>query len=273
MKNYIKEIVILLALSLILLLVFFRVNSFGANVTDNNSGNSGYILINTGTGQGHRGTWINPDTWTPIVDLNNSLTTETNNRINADIAEIEARVSGDNVLQNNINTETSNRILADKKLKNKINKVNKESIVRDNVLQQNINNETNERIMGDNNLNQRINNQQGQIDNLGNRVNKLYETQYNIEGVIRILDTKKTITEIYSTYDVRHSRQVAIGLRFTYKLGKSYLEKENDKINARLDKIEKQLGNTTIIEKTLDNRGKVRSMRISDGQLVIEGKY
>jgi hypothetical protein len=171
------------------------------------------------------------------ITLSNSITAETNNRI-----------GGDNLLQDNINTEQFDRISMGNNLTTNINSETTNRISANNVLQGNINNEATTRYNADNTLQNNINSVSNRVDNLDHKVNKLYETQYNVEGVIRVLDTKKTTTEIYSTYDVRHSREVAIGVRFTYKLGESYQDKINKQSDLRLQNLEAQLSTPEVKE-------------------------
>jgi hypothetical protein len=230
--------------------------------------------------------------------LDNKINTETTNRKQADKVlqgnintEAKQRKLADKQLQNNINTETQDRktadkvekkarILGDKKLQNNINVVDTNSKSRDNILQENINTETIGRINGDNFLNSRINDTNMVVDshsktlqNHENRINTLEETQYNIEGVLRILDTKKTTIEIYNTYDTGHSRNVAVGVRVTYKLGKSYQDKVNEKTEVRLTNLEKSIGNSPIITKVVDTKGNTKSISISANGLSINGDF
>jgi len=56
-----KILIIVIGGLILSILLFIYVGlSFGANVTDTAGGNKGYILVNDGTGQGHRGTWTDP---------------------------------------------------------------------------------------------------------------------------------------------------------------------------------------------------------------------
>ena len=207
------------------------------------------------------------------------------------------RIGGDYLLQDNIDTETTARIKGDNKLHNEIvdetndrktaDKVEKKArILGDKKLQNNINTETTGRINGDNFLNNRINDtnivvdshsktlqdHENRISNLNGRVGDLEATQYNVEGVLRILDTKKTTIEIYNTYDTAHSREVAVGVRVTYKLGKSYQDKVNEKTEVRLSNLEKQIGNSPIITKVVEN-GKTKSISISENGLAVSGDF
>jgi cell division septum initiation protein DivIVA len=56
-------------------------------------------------------------------------------------------------------------------------------------------------------------------------------------------------------------------------IGNSYLDRENKKINTRLDRLEQKVGGATIIERTIDKKGVVRSISISQGQLAVSGEF
>ena len=221
-----------------------------------------------------------------VIRLDGRIDTETFDRIGGDYllqdnidTETTARIKGDNKLHNEIVDETNDRKTADKVEK-------KARILGDKKLQNNINTETTGRINGDNFLNSRINDtnivvdshsktlqdHENRISNLNGRVGDLEATQYNVEGVLRILDTKKTTIEIYNTYDTAHSREVAVGVRVTYKLGKSYQDKLNEKTEARLFNLEKQIGNSPIITKVVEN-GKTKSISISANGLAVSGNF
>jgi len=123
-------------------------------------------------------------------------------------------------------------------------------------------------------FNSYVNNRQdNQLQDHENRINALEETQYNVESAVRILDTKKTTLEIYNTYDIRHSREIAIGIRVIYKLGKSYQDRVNEKIETRLSNLEKTLDNSPIITKVVDIKGNTKSVRITENGLKIEGGF
>lgn len=144
--------------------------------------------------------------------LQNNINTETIDRINADAQEVENRVAGDNQLQNNIDIVNNDQTDWNKKQDVKIKEFN------------NI-----------------IDNHSNTLNNHEERINRLEETKYLIEANIRVADTKKTTVEIFNSYDVRHNANFATGVRFTWKMGKSYEEKLIEDQNARLARIEKEL--------------------------------
>jgi hypothetical protein len=237
--------------------------------------------------------------------LGNRITKETSQRKTADIklnnkinTETTDRKKADKVLQGNINTETKQRKLADKQLQNNINtetqdrktadKVEKKArILGDKKLQNNIDTETTGRINGDNFLNNRVNDtnmvvdshsktlqdHEQRISNLNGRVGKLERTQVNIRTEVKFIREKHLEVGVYSTYSTTRSVCSEVGVNIVFPIGESYLDRENKKINARLDNIDKQLGNSTVITKTLDSKGNTKSLQISQGQLSVGGGF
>jgi len=120
------------------------------------------------------------------------------------------------ISNSSLETEINNRINADTELLGNINEVKNKNVEQDGEI---------------NNI-KLVNNEQDR------KIKELSETKYNLELVIRLLETRKTILEIYNTYDVRHNNNVAIGLRFTYKLGKSYQDKVIEELDKKLKKLE-----------------------------------
>jgi hypothetical protein len=124
-----------------------------------------------------------------------------------------------------------------------------------------------------NRLDDKNNEQDNRLNNLDKRVSRLEETKYLFETVLRLTDTAKTRIEIFDSYDVRHGQNFAIGVRFTYKMGKSYEEKMIEKTNKRIDKIEARLGIMPILEKVVDEKGNVKSISISSNGASVSGKF
>jgi hypothetical protein len=256
----------------IFLLFFLVTEACSATVTDNNRGTNGYILVNNGTGQGHQGTWTNPNNLPAIVDLNKALNTEIDNRL-----------FGDKTLQSNLDTETNKRKDADNNLQNNINTADTNSKRRDTILQNNIDNEANTRSSADTSLQSNINNVDdkhtswnnkqdtsisnlnSKVDDLDSRVGKLEKTQYVAETEVRIYDNKHFTIKPFIRQNFTRSKLDTVGIRFTIKIGQSYeeklIEETNVKISrteARLERIEKKLGQPAYIEKTIikDIKGK-----------------
>jgi hypothetical protein len=292
MRKITDNILFIIGLLVIAFILLFFSNAYAANVTDNNRGTNGYILVNNGTGQGHQGTWTDPNNLPAIVDLNKALNTE-----------IDDRLFGDKTLQTNLDTEINKRTNADNSLQNNINTVDTNSKGRDTALQNNIDTEANTRSSADtslqsnisnvddkqtswnnkqdtsissiNKINDRqdtsINNLNNAVDNLDNRVNKLEQTQYVAEAEFRVFDSKRLTIKPFIRQNFTRSKLDTVGVRFTIKLGESYEEKEIaktnvkvDNINSRLVAIEKRLGQPAYIEKTIikDNKGRTTKTSI-----------
>jgi hypothetical protein len=89
-----------------------------------------------------------------------------------------------------------------------------------------------------NDLTNKINSNTSNINSLNNRVNQLEETQYIIGGEVRVYDSKKWQVKTFVDYTTTRQTVDRIGVRFTYKIGQSFEEKELSKLNARLNKLE-----------------------------------
>jgi hypothetical protein len=199
---------------------------------------------------------------TEVIRLDGRIDTETTDRI-----------LGDNLLQNNLNTETKQRKKADRRLNRKINKVDKESIIRDdierterivndNILQNNINTETSQRIVGDTNLNNKINDTNGRINSVSKRVSDLEATQYVVRGELKFIRERHLEVGVYGEYNVGRSTCSEIGLNIVIPIGKSYIDRELDKNNSRLVKLEALLGTPEVqegIEQAKMNKIKVNT--------------
>jgi hypothetical protein len=81
------------------------------------------------------------------------------------------------------------------------------------------------RNVADTNLNTMDTTLQNSLNNQQDQIRQLEKTQYQVEGAIRILDTRKTSVELFDSYDVRRKHNNRVGLKLTFKLGKSYEEK------------------------------------------------
>ena len=218
------------------------------------------------------------------VKLGNRITNETNSRIQADTKEKQQRIAGDKKLDNKINTETKDRKSADKVLQNNINTETKERksadkteksarILGDKKLQTNIDNEATTRATVDTTLQNNINSTNSRIDDVSNRVSKLEKTQYVIKTELKFIREKRLEVGVYTEYNVGRNVCSEVGLNIVIPIGDSYLDRENKKINSRLDRLEQKVGGATIIERTLDKKGKVKSISISQGQLAVNGEF
>jgi hypothetical protein len=100
------------------------------------------------------------------------------------------------------------------------------------------------------------------IDGLDKRVSALEATQYVIEGVVRVYDSKRLTIAPFVRQNLNRNKIDTVGLRFTIKLGKSYEEKVLEKQEARLQKLEAIGGRKTIVEKSFDSKGHLTGVRV-----------
>jgi hypothetical protein len=95
--------------------------------------------------------------------------------------------------------------------------------------------------------------------------------QYKAGVGLRIFDTKRTQGEIAYYRDFNNQANEIVA-KITIKLGSSYEEREIAKTNSRLDRLEKQIGNSPIITKVVEN-GKTKSISISANGLAVSGDF
>lgn len=197
----------------IIILIFGLIgNAYCSNVTDSANGNKGNILINNGSGKGHQGNWVN------IKDVP-ELKGETGAQGIQGIAGVDG-LNGKDVDPTTVND-----------LKN-----------TDNTLSTNIKSESSQRIKADNILQNNINSTNSRIDDTNNRVRQLEKTQVIVGGEIRVFDSRKWQVNLFTDFSTTRSTVDRTGIKFIYKLGSSYEEKEIAKFNKRLDNIEKNNG-------------------------------
>jgi len=105
--------------------------------------------------------------------------------------------------------------------------------------QADIANETSARMAGDAAL-------QGQVDGLNvrtqdsaNRIDRLEQTKYILEGVVRLHDSKHFQVQVFDSYDVRHGANFMVGVRGMLKLGKSYEERVIERQEAEIKALER----------------------------------
>lgn len=73
--------------------------------------------------------------------------------------------------------------------------------------------------------------------------------EIQFEGVLKA--TKKTETSIYAIQDFNNNRNT-IGLKFKYYFGKSYAEQVEDKLNKRIDELEKKLTPSKFVQDNME---------------------
>ena len=136
-----------------------------------------------------------------------------------------------------------------------------------------ITNETSERKNADTKLQNNINNVNSRVDDVSNRVSALEKTQYVIKTELKFIREKHLEVGVYGAYNVGRNVCSEVGLNIVIPIGESYLDRENKRINTRLDRIECNLGQSTVIERVVDKKGKVKSISISQGQLLVNGQF
>ena len=83
--------------------------------------------------------------------------------------------------------------------------------------------------------NQQVAGQQHQINNLDSRVHRLEGAQGTLGAVLRVYDSRKWQVNAFIDYDTTTANVGEVGVRVTYKLGKSYEETRIDELNKKLD--------------------------------------
>jgi hypothetical protein len=118
------------------------------------------------------------------------------------------------------------------------------------------------------NYGKELNNHESRLNDLDNRVSDLEKTQYVAESEFRIYDGKNLTISPFVRQNFSRNKVDTVGIRFTFKLGTSYEEREIAKTNARLDRteqrlgsLEERLGQPAYIEETkvVNTKGKVIS--------------
>jgi hypothetical protein len=155
--------------------------------------------------------------------LQNNIDNESNARVKADKKETKARIAGDKKLQRNINREANIRETADTSLQNNINDVD---------ARQTTWNQNQDATLA--NHDQRINENTNRINDLDKRVGKLENTQSVIGAEVRVYDGKKWTVTTFVDYTATRNTIDRAGVRFTYKVGKSYEEKRIDELEAKI---------------------------------------
>jgi len=271
------------------------VNGFCATVTDSNNGNAGYILVNDGTA--HKGVWTDPSFLKGVKGDKGDigLTGATGQQGIQGLQGFKGDtgqngLNGFNGLNgidgidgiNGIDGAKGEQGLqglqgiiglngADGKDVDPLIVTNLQNT--DTLIQNNVNTETTQRKNEDTTLNNRINDTNSRIDDVSNRVSKLEETQFVLETSFRILDTKRITLRPFLRQNFTRNKVDVVGLKIDVKLGLSYEEKLISKVNARLDRIEQVIGNAPIIERVVDNKGKVKSISIIGNGLRVNGEF
>jgi hypothetical protein len=199
-------------ISLVLVLMFVCTSAFAVSygiVKDNNNGKEGQILINTGIDSGSTdiGTWVDPSSIS-------GLKGEKGDRGERGIAGRDGRdgVAG-------INGKDGEQGIQG--LKGDTGNAGKDV---DPATVDKFENE--------------INTNKTNTDMLNGKVNDLEKTQAIIGIETRIYDGKKWVITTFADYTTTRQTVDSAGVRFTYKLGKSYTDKKLEELEARLDNMD-----------------------------------
>ena len=183
---------------------------FAGGVVDDNNGNIGDILINTGNiGNGNNavdvGTWKDASSFKGDKgDTGNTGQTGDTGQTGTSGTEGLQGVQGQNGL-------------------NGINGVDGKDVDQSTI----------------DNFKANINNTNNKMNDLDNRLGELEKTQYYIEGAVRVKDTKKwQVQAPIVRYNFTRNKVDQIGVKFIYKVGKSYEEQRIDELEAQILKIE-----------------------------------
>lgn len=109
-----------------------------------------------------------------------------------------------------------------------------------------------------NNTRDRSINNSRRLDNHEGRIDELEEMEVNIAPEIKFYRGKNTELSLYGKYDVRHNNVPEVGFRVVVSFGKSWEQKEIEKMNKKVEKLDKLLqklggkGTETFVEHTED---------------------
>jgi len=146
-----------------------------------------------------------------------------------------------------INKETDQRIREDIKLNNSIDDntldiTDNKSYINDNTLDVTDNKSSiNSNLTNISNNKNLINNNSNKITSLDNRVSELEEIQYIVGLEGRVYDSKKWQVNIFADYSTNRNKVDRTGVRFIYKFGSSFEEKEINKLKQKLEELENKL--------------------------------
>lgn len=92
------------------------------------------------------------------------------------------------------------------------------------------------------------------LNGLEKRTNRLEETQVNIDTELQFIRDKNLTVGLYGKYDVRHNRVPEVGVRVVIGIGKSWTERQIDKVTSELQQQREEQLNTLATVKELEAR-------------------
>lgn len=160
-----------------------------------------------------------------ITNVNNQHTTWNINQDNS-INSLNSNVT---TLNNNINNVNNVQTIWNQNQDieiNNINQVNNQQTTDINTLTTINNNNT-----------QKLSATNDRVDSLNSRIAELERPQFIVGGVIRLYDSRKWQINTFVDFAVNRQNVDRAGIRFTYKMGKSYEEARLDELEAKLAKV------------------------------------
>jgi len=222
--------------------VFASTSDYG-NVKDNNNGNKGYIFINSGVVQGQKddvGTWVDPSC-VPELKGEQGEKGDKGDKGDTGLQGIPGANGSDG--EDGINGVNGNDGQNGTDGQDGINGTSGQDGVKGDVGE--IGPQGNKGDIGEKgkdvdpavvNSLQNINTQQDQkINRLEDRVSALEETQYQIIGEVRVLDTKKWTVSPFVSYNIGRNKVDIVGVRVTFKFGQSYEERKIAELEAKVN--------------------------------------
>jgi hypothetical protein len=94
-----------------------------------------------------------------------------------------------------------------------------------------------------------------------------------VQTEFRVYDNKYLTVSPYISNNLTRNKLDEAGVRVTIKLGTSYEEREIAKTNSRLERLERSVGQSAVIERTLDSKGHIKSIRINSSGLSVNGQF
>ena len=123
-----------------------------------------------------------------------------------------------------------------------------------------------------NSLDQQVGKNYKRLDDHEGRISDLEETEINLMGEVQFIRGKNHTVSTYAKYDVRHSSVPEVGLKLTVGLGKSWTQEELERLEIKLNKIEKLLqkvaGKRELIETKMIKTNNGYSIVINEGDTV-----
>jgi len=267
--------------------------AYAGGVTDNNSGNKGYILVSTGENNGANsiGTWTDPlflkgdkgDTGSQGIQ--GVAGTDGKDGLNG----IDGQNGTDGVKgdkgntglngQDGLNGEKGDAGLqGEHGIKGDIGDKGEQGLQGLQGLMglngKDVDSSTVTNLQNtDTTLNNRINDTNNKLNGVSKRVSRLERTQFVIHGEVKFIREKHLEVGVYTEYNIGRSKVSEVGIAITVPIGESYLDRENKQIKSRLDRLERSVGQTAVIEKTVDEKGNTKSIRISRAGLQVDRSF